>query len=256
MAGGMKALIVDDELSAQRRLGRLLSMHPGVEIVGEAQDGVEALDLIEARKPEVVFLDIQMPELDGFGVVRALPSSAETPLIVFATSYDQHALAAFEANAVAYLLKPIEEERLAIVMERLKRLLASADDRMLEKERLSAVTTETARLHRLVCRKGNRVMLFDPAEILWFYIDGGIVRARTATDTYWVNYQLHQLETGLNSEVFFRARRDILVNLDGVKGIKPFDRSTFVLVMNDSQGTEVQVSERQAKELRQRLPGL
>lgn len=100
------------------------------------------------------------------------------------------------------------------------------------------------------------MVLFDPSEILWFFTDGGIVRATAATGIYWVNYQINQLEAGLDPSVFFRARRDVLVNLDCVKGIKPYDRSTFVLVMTDNHASEIQVSERQAKELRQRLPGL
>ena len=252
----MKVLIVDDELSAQRRLARLLAKYADVEIVAEAQDGLEALQRIDSHHPDVVFLDIQMPELDGFGVVRGLPQIAQAPLFVFATSYDEHALAAFEANAVAYLLKPVEEDRLAIVMERLQRLLASSSDRAGEEERLSRVAASDQRLHRLVCRKGNGVSLLEPSEILWFYTDGGIVRARTATETYWVNYQLNQLEASLDPSLFFRARREVLVNLDRVKGIKSFDRSSFLLVMKDSAATELQVSERQAKELRQRLPGL
>ena len=252
----MKVLLVDDELSARRRLARLLARYPYVKVVGEAQDGLEALQLVDAQDPDVIFLDIQMPELDGFGVVRALPTSAKARLMVFATSYDQHALAAFEANAVAYLLKPVEEDRLAIVMERLGRLLASPVDRAQEEDRLSRVLVGEKRLHRLVCRKGDNIVLLDPSEILWFFTDDGIVRARTATETYWINYQLHQLVAGLDPARFFRARREVLVNLDKVKGIRPYDRSTFVLVMDDKHGTEVQVSERQAKDLRRCLPGL
>lgn len=252
----MKVLLVDDELSARRRLARLLARYPYVNVVGEAQDGLEALQLVDAQDHDVIFLDIQMPELDGFGVVRALPTSVKAPLIVFATSYDQHALAAFEANAVAYLLKPVEESRLALVMERLGRLLASPVDRAEEEVRISRVSVGDKRLHRLVCRKGNNIVLLDPSEILWFFTDDGIVRARTTTETYWINYQLHQLEAGLDPARFFRARREVLVNLDKVKGIRPYDRSTFVLVMDDKSGTEVQVSERQAKDLRRCLPGL
>lgn len=253
----MKVLLVDDEVSAQRRLGRLLGQYPDVQIVGEAQDGLEALELIDSQAPDVIFLDIQMPELDGFGIVRALPAHApRPPLIVFATSYDQHALEAFEANAIAYLLKPIEEDRLTTVMDRLRRLLSSPADREEEEQRIFAAATIEKRLTRLVCRKANRVVLLDPQEILWFFSDEGIVRAKAANETYWVNYQLNQLEAGLDPEHFFRARRELLVNLNKVKAIKPYDRSTFMLVMEDGHATELQVSERQAKELRLRLPGL
>ncbi len=252
----MRVLLVDDEPSARRRLARMLSAYADVENVGEAQDGLEALNLLEALKPDVVFLDIQMPELDGFGVVRAMTSSTSAPLIIFATSFDQHALAAFEANAIAYLLKPIEPARLESAMDRVRRLLNSEVERAEDKERVQAIAGVTKQLRRLVCRKGNSVVLLDPEDIFWFYIDGGIVKARTACETYWVNYQLAQLEEGLDGHSFFRARREMLINLSRVKLIKPYDRSTFMLTMADADQTELLVSERQAKELRQRLPGL
>jgi two-component system LytT family response regulator len=252
----MRVLLVDDEPSARRRLARLLAAFPDVELVGEAQDGLDALAVIESTKPDLVFLDIRMPELDGFGVIRAFPPAEQMPLIIFATSYDDHALEAFNANAVAYLLKPVETDRLTSALERVRRLLGSEKERAEDEERIHALADSSKRLHRIVCRKGNRLLLLDPAEVLWFYIDGGIVRARTASDSFWVNYQLNQLESGLDPERFFRSRREILVNLLKVKSVKPYDRSTFMLVMDDAGETELLVSERQAKELRSRLPGL
>jgi DNA-binding LytR/AlgR family response regulator len=252
----MRVLLVDDEPSARRRLARLLSAYNDVEIVGDAQDGLEALNMLDKLRPDAVFLDIQMPELDGFGVIRAIPSSAPMPLIVFATSFDQHALAAFEANAIAYLLKPIEPLRVDAAVKRMRRLLSSEAERAEDEERVQALAGAVNRLQRVVCRKAHSVVLLDPQDILWFYIDGGIVKAKTVTETYWVNYQLAQLEDGLDSETFFRARREVLINLHQVKSIKPYERSTFMLVMADQAETELLVSERQAKELRQRLPGL
>jgi two-component system, LytTR family, response regulator len=252
----MRVLLVDDEISARRRLSRLLAAFPDVEMVGQAQDGLEALALMESTKPDLVFLDIRMPELDGLGVVRAFPQATKMPLIIFATSYDEHALEAFEANAIAYLLKPVESDRLTIALERVRRLLGSENDRAQDEERIHALADSSKRLHRIVCRKGNRLLLLDPADVLWFYVESGIVHARTASENYWVNYQLNQLEGGLDPELFFRARREILLNLLKVKSIKPYDRSTFMLVMDDSHETELLVSERQAKELRSRLPGL
>ncbi len=252
----MKVFLVDDEAAARRRLARMLAAYGDVEIIGEAQEGLEALRLIQALKPDVIFLDIQMPELDGFGVIRAMAGFDPMPLFVFATSFDQHALAAFEANAIAYLLKPIEPARLEAALERVRRLLTSDVERAHEEERVQAAAGLVKRLHRVVCRKGQSVLLLDPQEILWFYMDGGIVRAKTQSETYWVNYQLAQLEEALDTEIFFRARREVLLNLHKVQSIKPYDRSTFVLTMSDTAHTELLVSERQAKELRQRLPGL
>jgi two-component system, LytTR family, response regulator len=252
----MRVLLADDENSARRRLKRLLADVSDVEVIGEAADGLEALAHIESLKPDLVFLDIRMPELDGFGVVRAIPLAIRMPLVVFATSYDEHALEAFEANAIAYLLKPVEVERLSAALERARRLLASESERNEDEQRVQSVASGEKRLQRIVGRKANRLILLDPSEVLWFYVDGGIVRAQTATENYWVNFQLNQLETGLDSETFFRARREVLVNLSKVRSIKPYDSSTFMLVMSDPSETELIVSERRARELRQRLPGL
>lgn len=252
----MRVLLVDDESAARRRLTRLLSNFPDVEIVGEAQNGLDALSAIESLNPDLVFLDIRMPELDGFGVIRAIPSTVRMPLVIFATSYDDHALEAFDANAVAYLLKPVEVPRLSSALERVRQLLHSEIGRAEDEEKMHALAFSTKQLSRIVCRKHNRLLLVDPAEILWFYIDGGIVRARTATENYWANYQLNQLENGLDTEMFFRARREILVNLSKVKSLRPYEGSTFALIMSDPQETEFVVSERRAKELRNRLPGL
>ena len=209
----MRVLLVDDESSARRRLTRLLATYPDVEFVGQAQDGLEALGLLESTKPDLVFLDIRMPELDGFGVIRAIPPTVKMPLVIFATSYDEHALQAFDANAIAYLLKPVESERLTTALERARRVLGSDKERAENEERVQQLAVSGKRLHRIVCRKQNRLLLLDPAEILWFYIDGGIVRAQTASENYWANYQLNQLEGGLDPELFFRARREVLVNL-------------------------------------------
>lgn len=237
----MRVLLVDDEPSARRRLARLLATFPDVELVGEAQDGLDALAVMESTKPDLVFLDIRMPELDGFGVIRAFPPAAKMPLVIFATSYDDHALEAFEANAIAYLLKPVETERLTIALERARRLLGSETERAEDEARMHALADSSKRLHRIVCKKGNRYLLLDPSEVLWFYTESGIVRARTASESYWVNYQLNQLESGLDPERFFRSRREILVNLLKVKSVKPYDRSTFMLVMDDSGETELLV---------------
>jgi len=252
----MRALLVDDEKSARRRLTRLLGAFSDVEIVGQAQDGLEALSLVESTKPDVLFLDVRMPELDGFGVIRAIPVTFKMPLVIFATGYDEHALQAFETNAIAYLLKPIEVERLTLALDRARRLLKSTEERAQDEERVHALAESSKRLHRIVCRKGAQLLLLNPSEVLWFFVEDGIVRAQIGSESFWVNYQLNQLEAGLDPDLFFRSRREILVNLLKVKSIKPYDRSTFMLVMDDTQGTELLVSERQAKELRNRLPGL
>src|SRR5690242_2335730 len=123
----MRTLIVDDEPDARDRLARLLGAHPEVVLAGQAHDGLDALEKIEELRPDLLFLDVEMPGLSGFEVVRAIPPDVPLPLVIFATGYDQHALAAFEVNAIAYLLKPIEPERLAQAIERAQRLHGFAE---------------------------------------------------------------------------------------------------------------------------------
>ena len=125
----MRSLVIDDEADARARLIRLLGAHPEVAVIGEAQDGLEAIEKIEELRPDLLFLDIEMPGLKGFEVLRSIPSAIEIPLVIFTTGYDQHALAAFEANALAYLLKPIEPERLSVAIERSNKLCSLSAER-------------------------------------------------------------------------------------------------------------------------------
>lgn len=248
----MRSLIVDDEEPARERLRRLLAAQPGVEIAGEARDGLEAVRQIEALVPDLLFLDIELPGLTGFEVLRSVPPHVPLPLVIFVTGYDQHALAAFEANALGYLLKPVEPERLAQAVERACRL-----DRTRERDRLMRVAREAPKpLRQIVCRRRDRAVLLPPEQILWFRVEDGIVHAHTSAETFWVNYQLSELEAGLPAEMFFRARREVLVNLHRIREIKPYFKSGFLLTMADAAATEIAVSERQAKPLRQRIPGL
>jgi two-component system LytT family response regulator len=253
----MKCLIVDDEEPARARMRRLLAPYPDLEIIGEARDGIEALEKIEALRPDLLFLDIELPGLAGFELLHSLPHDMPPPLVIFVTGYDQHALAAFEANALAYLLKPVEAERLAQAVDRARKLAAATTDRVHEGERLRKIADESARLLRqVVCRKHDRMLLIPPQQILWFQVENGIVKAHTADDTFWVNSQLAELESGLPADLFFRARREVLVNVPRIKEIRPYFKSGFLLIMADAAATEIVVSERQARLFRQRIPGL
>ena len=252
----MRSLVIDDEADARARLIRLLGAHPEVAVIGEAQDGLEAIEKIEELRPDLLFLDIEMPGLKGFEVLRSIPSAIEIPLVIFTTGYDQHALAAFEANALAYLLKPIEPERLSFAIERSSKLCSLSAEKERERENILRATGEAPKtLRKIVCRKNGRALLVPSEQILWFQVQDGIVRATTAKDSFWVNYQLAELEAALPDE-FFRARREVLVNMSRIKEIKPYFKSSFLLIMADAASTEIAVSERQARPLRQRLPGL
>jgi two-component system LytT family response regulator len=229
----------------------MLTVHPEVEIAGEASNGLEAIERIEQLKPDVIFLDIQMPGLDGFGVLRSLARDRPQPLVVFVTGFDQHALEAFEANALAYLLKPVEAEQLAVVVERASRLSVAENIRASEVARSIA-----PKMTQVVGRKRDRLVLLAPLDIVFFSAEDGLTKARTLTETYLVNHQLAELESSLPEEDFFRARRQALVNLRAVREIRPYFKSSFLLVMNDAAATEIAVSERQSKLLRRRIPGL
>ena len=253
----MKCMIVDDEEPARARMRRLLAAYPDLDVTGEARDGLEALRKIEELRPDLLFLDIELPGLAGFEVLHSLARDVTPPLVIFVTGYDRHALAAFDANALAYLLKPVEPERLAQAVERARKLAAGSGDRVREGERLRKIADESSRvLRQVVCRKRDRLLLIPPEQILWFQVENGIVKAHTADETYWVNSQLSELEAGLPAERFFRARREVLVNVERIAEIRPYFKSGFLLLMSDASATEIVVSERQARLFRQRIPGL
>lgn len=235
---------------------KLLAEHAEIEIIGEAADGVEAIEKIETSKPDLIFLDVQMPALTGFEVLRALPQDSKLPLIIFATAYDQYALDAFEANAVSYLLKPINRERLAKAIERACNLKASEQQTAEEHSRIRQMTKSAApALEQIVARRRDRFVLLRLEQICYFEISDGTVKVKTDTDSYWTDYQLNDLESRLPDPPFFRAHRSAIVNLSKVKEIAPTSKSSYLIVVNDQTGSEIHVSERQSKKLRQLLQG-
>ena len=253
----MNALLADDEPDARARLRRMLASHPDIAIAGEAQDGLDALEKIEALRPDLVFLDIEMPGLGGLEVVRSIPPHVPVPLFIFATGYDQHALKAFEVNALAYLLKPVETDRLAQAIDRARRLHTATGERDTEQHNVQqAARQQPAPLRRLVCRTRDRMVLLPVEQILWFRVEDGTVKAGSATENFHVHFGIGELEASLPAEMFFRARRDTLVNLTKIREIVPWFKSGFRLVMADAASTEIVVSERQVNAFRQRLPGL
>lgn len=257
MTKPMSTLLVDDEPAARSRLRRMLSTDAHVEISGEAADGVEAVEEIERLQPDLVLLDVQMPGLDGFDVLRALSAESTLPLIIFVTGFHEHAIKAFEANAVAYLLKPVETERLHAMVERAWRIHSFGERRELDDPKVkAALSGVTQPLKHIVARKLDRLLLLDPSEVMFFYMESGILRARTATESFRVNYPLGELETALAAANFFRAHRSTLVNLKAVREIRPDGRSGFVLTMADPARTAIDVSDRQARLLRALIPGL
>jgi two-component system LytT family response regulator len=253
----LRTLLIDDEPASRLRLRRMLTGRPVVEIVGEAGDGLDAIARIETLQPDLVFLDVQMPGLDGFEVLRSIAPPSHLPLVIFVTAFDEHALRAFQAQALAYLLKPVEPELLETALDRACSIQGFQEQRALEEGRIRGVLDDApAGLERIVARRGTHILLLDPTQICFFRMDAGVVRAQTVTDNYWVNYSLGVLEAGLSARKFFRAHRSVLANLDQIAEIRPDVRSTYQLVMKDRDRTVIDVSERQGRVLRTLIPGL
>jgi DNA-binding LytR/AlgR family response regulator len=249
----IRALIADDEASARSRLRKLLAAHPSIIVEADAQDGVAALEAFRKYRPHVVFLDVQMPGLNGFEVIQALEPEI-VPLVVFVTAYDEYALAAFEANAVAYLLKPVARSRLQSVVQRLEQIARNPGEAAQEQIRTNAVARSRPQpLHHVLALESGRYLLVPLADVCFFRVEDGVTKVKTSTALYRTNYAIGDLESRLPSPPFFRAHRSAIANLDMVATISPMFKGSLLLTMKDAQKSEVQVSERQAKLVRELL---
>jgi two-component system, LytTR family, response regulator len=250
----IKTIIVDDEASARSRLSKLLAGFSEIQVVGQAQDGLEAVSLIREIQPDLVFMDVQMPALDGFEVLRSLPSGTPWPLVIFATAFDQYALAAFEANAVGYLLKPINRDKLRAAVDRVSQLLANPQGAAKEETRLREFAKEASKgLRQIVAQVRGRYLLIPLEDVCFFRMEDGLTKVKTDTALYRVDYSLTELDERLPDPPFFRAHRSTIVNLQKVKEIAPMFKGAFVLIMKDREGSEIQVSERHSKYVRELL---
>jgi two-component system LytT family response regulator len=248
----ISALIVDDEASARSRLRKLLAPYPFALVDGDAHDGLAALEAIRRHRPQVVFLDIEMPGLGGFEVVEAL-SPEEQPLIVFVTAYDEHALAAFEADAVAYLLKPVIEDRLRAVVARVEQLVRVPGDTATRDTARDVARANARPLHHVLALQGESFLLVSLGDVCFFQVEDGITHVRTATASHRTNYAIGELESRLPSPPFFRAHRSTIANLDKIEKIDPMFKGSLMLTMKDALRSEIVVSERQAKTVRELL---
>lgn len=250
----VRTLIIDDECSARSRLRKLLGDFPELEIVDEVGDGLDAVDKIERVSPDLIFLDVQMPGLGGFEVLRALDQERRVPLVIFVTAYDEYALSAFQNNAIGYLLKPINRLHLQRAVQRASALLSNQPEYDRERARiLDAVQRSNQPLFQIPARKRDHIMLLSLDDIYWFKIEDGLVRVKTDEYLYWTNYLISELEARLPGEMFFRADRATIVNLRKVREIVPFFKNTYTLLMKDQDASEIRVSERRSKKLRELL---
>lgn len=255
----IRCFVVDDEPPARQELKFLLESIPGVQVVGEAGSGEEALELLLPLDPDVVILDIQLHDMDGLQVASRLADTPAPPLVIFATAYDAYAVRAFELNAVDYLLKPIDAHRLREAILRAKarardggKELAAKMDQVLKELRAREGGGGKVPA-KIVAEEGGKLVLVDPAEVVYATVEGRNVRLHLPNRSLEVKMPLHELEDRLEGKGFVRTHRAFLVNGDRIKEIHPWFKGALKLVMDDPGGSEVPVSRNYVKEFRDRL---
>jgi two-component system, LytTR family, response regulator len=277
----LRAVLVDDEQLARDELGYLLGQMGGIEVIGQAGNGVEALTAIDRLQPDVVFLDVQMPGLTGFEVARRMVQAENPSHIIFVTAFDQHAIEAFEVNAVDYLLKPVDQARLEVAVQRARRRVDAArlDDKRAEPgagpfaaqpgldaqlgaaglnaqlERIVQLVAERqGRRERLAIKVGERFLLVQADEIIYASLSEESIAVATGQYVGTSNFRtLDELQARLDPDVFWRVHRSHLVNINKIKEIVPWFSRNYILRMKDEKATEIPVSRMQTRRLREYL---
>jgi DNA-binding LytR/AlgR family response regulator len=257
MAAKLRVVIADDERPARSFLAARLRQFADVALVGEASNGTEAVKLIERERPDMAFLDLQMPELDGLGVVRLLKKT-RTPLIAFVTAYDQYAVRAFELNAVDYLLKPVDSARLREALDRAQERLEQKELRTESTERVRAAVEQydnivpRVPLERIPVRRRDEILLVAVRDIASVVAEGELLHIRTGQgDKHTISYRLRDLESRIASSRFIRLGRGTIVNLDMIKRIVPLPGGTYTVMLTNNQ--EFKVSRIQSRIIREQL---
>lgn len=248
----IRALIVDDEPLARQKVRLLLSEETDVELVGESQDGVEAVAQIEAAKPDLLFLDVQMPEMDGFAVLRRIPSGL-LPVVIFTTAYDEHALRAFDAHALDYLLKPFKPERFKQAVQRARELIgnkqAGAAARGLL-ELLGEHAPATPHLRRLTIKTPERISFVNIEDIDAIEAAGKYAVVHVGKENHVLRETMNALESNLPPDRFLRVSRSVIVNIARVQELQPMFKGENVVVLKNGKRYP---ATRPLKEIRQRL---
>jgi two-component system LytT family response regulator len=251
----VRVLIADDEPPARAKLRRFLDVDPEISVAGEAASGTEAVEMIGRLRPDLVFLDIQMPGADGFGVLQAIDPAA-LPHVVFVTAYDEHALRAFEVHAVDYLLKPFDTDRfrtaLARAKERVRARPPAGADGLDERIRrvLAEARPAPAYLERVLVRTGMRAVFLRTDEVDWLEAEENYVRLHAGAESYLVRGTLAGLEERLDPARFIRVHRSHIVNLASIRELHPWSHGDWMIVLRD--GRELMLSRR----YRDRIPEL
>jgi len=260
MAGKIKTIIVDDEPLARRNLRVLLERDPQIEVLDECRNGREAVKAINTLSPDLIFLDIQMPEMDGFDVLAHV-GPEHIQAIIFVTAFDQYALKAFDVHALDYLLKPFDDERFARALERAKSQIAAREINHLSKRLLALLEErETERkgsqrderyLTRLMIKASSRMMLLKVDEIDFIEADGNYAKLHVGRKTHLLREKMNDLEGRLDPAKFVRIHRSIIVNLDRIKELHPHFNGDYVVVLED--GRQLKLSRTRREHLESRL---
>ncbi|MFY0543483.1 LytR/AlgR family response regulator transcription factor [Brevibacillus sp. H7] len=238
----IRVMIAEDEHLAREELAYLLQQENDVELLPFASNGRELLRLVEEHQPDVVFLDIKMPEMEGVQAARMLSSRKQQPLIVFSTAYEDYALEAFKLNAVDYLLKPTEPHRLQETLQRIRK-------------RFTDGSASTAKVSKLLIEENNRFVVIEPSSIMYAVRDDRVVQIYTKGDSYTARMTLQQLEEKLQSHSFFRTHKSYLVNLQYVSELVPWFNGAYNIIMKGPKRIQLPVSRSYAKDLIKRLEG-
>jgi two-component system LytT family response regulator len=244
----IRALLIDDEQPARERLRQLLGAHADVDVIGEAEDGVQAAELIAEREPDVVFLDIQMPGLSGLDVAASL--GARRPLVIFCTAFDQYAVDAFELSATDYLLKPVNRARLAAALDRVRQAGAT---QAFGRPLAAAAREKGLSPTRFLAKRGARYKVVPAADVVAFTFTDGVTHLLTASETLSMQPTLAALARRLDPERFCQVSRTVVLNLDAVREARPFADGTGEVVL--ANGQSVLVTRRRWRALVEKLEG-
>jgi len=251
----LRALVVDDESLARDELCFQLAQADGVTVSGQAENGVEAIDQLKRLRPDVVFLDIQMPGLDGFDVARRILADQLASQVVFVTAFDQHAVEAFEVNAVDYLLKPVEPARLEQALQRVRRRIESEEPLNEHLDKIvKLIGDRQQRRGQIAIKVGERFLLVQADDVIYASLNGDTISLVTGQVAGTSGCRtLDELQATLDPAVFWRVHRSHLVNINKIKEIVPWFSRNYILRMKDAKNTEIPVSRSQTKRLRDYL---
>jgi two-component system LytT family response regulator/two-component system response regulator LytT len=251
----LSAVIVDDEQLARDELSYLLKSVGDVNVVAQGHNGLEAVNLIKEFSPDLLFLDVQMPGLDGFGVLKKLlDRKLPIPQIVFATAFDQYAVKAFEVNAIDYILKPFDKKRVIQAVEKARKRIQNTTPGTDKLDTLVKLLESQQRPQnsKVLLRSAGRMLLVDQKDVCYASIDDGIISVVATTMDGQSNCRtLEELLEGLDPETFWRAHRSFVVNINRIKEVVPWFKSSYQLRMDDRKQTEIPVSRAQTKRLRE-----